>query len=73
MLVDYRKACEGAIADLLPTVRAVVLEDYSFSAIAVERFGGCKQKGLVQEESRGGRLHPTSQPAPRCVRVNSRG
>jgi hypothetical protein len=54
MLADYRlKTCEDAIADLLPTMRAVVLEDQSFSAIAIERFGGRKQNWLVQEESRG--------------------
>jgi hypothetical protein len=54
MLADYRlKACKDAIVDLLPTMRAVVFEDQSFSATAIGRPGGIKQNRLEQEKSRG--------------------
>lgn len=45
--------CESAMGAVVDTVRAVALEDKSFSDVAIERFGGRKQNWLVQEEKSG--------------------
>ncbi len=43
--------CEGALGGtLLTTMRAVVLDDRSFSEIAIERFGGRNQDWIIVDE-----------------------
>lgn len=45
----FESAIGGAI---LSTVRAVALEDMSYSAVAIQRYGSRKQSWIVQERSR---------------------
>ncbi len=44
--------CESVLGPYLYTMRAVVLEDRSFSDIAIERFGGRDQDWIVDGQSR---------------------
>jgi hypothetical protein len=45
-------ACEAAVGSLVTTLRAVAIEDKSFSQVAIERFGSRKQSWIVQNGQR---------------------
>lgn len=45
--------CEVAVGGVVATLRAVALDDKSFSQVAIERFGSRKQDWLEQNKSRG--------------------
>jgi hypothetical protein len=47
------KRCDAALGELVATMRAVALEDKSFSEVAIARFGSRKQSWLEQEKERG--------------------
>jgi hypothetical protein len=50
---DYMlRAIEAAIGPLVDTMRAVALEDRSFSEVAISRFGSRTQSWVEQEKSR---------------------
>lgn len=52
--LDYEvRRLEAAIGAVVDTVRAVALEDQSFSEVAIARFGSRKQSWLESEKSRG--------------------
>ncbi|MBB4857183.1 hypothetical protein HNO88_000490 [Novosphingobium chloroacetimidivorans] len=44
------RLCESVLGSWLVTVRAVALQDRSFSDIAIERFGGRKQDWIIVDE-----------------------
>jgi hypothetical protein len=64
---------EHALGSLLPTMRAVVLDDKTFSQVAIERFGGRRQTWVEQNETcgtdrKGKRLAFVDKVAPQSGR-----
>lgn len=54
-MIDAKRriaVCESVLGPYLPTMRAVVLEDRSFTDIAIERFGSRDQDWIVDGQSR---------------------